>query len=111
MNHDGCTALWFACFYGRANVAHLLMEAGADWTIANKAGKGPLTIAKEQGREACRLLLEVREARKAWEVVGGDGPWKGDRFKRDRRWPLSPQDQYKGPEKADWGKGQDLILT
>lgn len=33
-NQDGCTALWFAAFYGRVAILKLLLSAGADWKVS-----------------------------------------------------------------------------
>jgi ankyrin repeat protein len=33
LNKDGCTALWFAAFYGRVVIVKMLLSAGADWKV------------------------------------------------------------------------------
>jgi uncharacterized protein len=46
-DHAGRTALWKACYYGRTAVVRLLLQSGADPTIADFRGVTPLAIAKE----------------------------------------------------------------
>jgi ankyrin repeat protein len=36
---ERCTALWWACKYGRTTVALVLLEAGADMKIADRRGR------------------------------------------------------------------------
>jgi hypothetical protein len=76
INHrdmNGRTALWNACQLGHGDVAGLLLEAGADPTIADThQGITPMAVAKEvpdenliaheifpEGRAACVAVLEV----------------------------------------------------
>jgi hypothetical protein len=67
-NHNGETALWRACFWGRWGVGRALLESGADPAIASNDGTTPTTIAKQappyssicpRGRRWCAALLEV----------------------------------------------------
>jgi ankyrin repeat protein len=55
--HNGCTALWFACHGDHPPVVRLLLERGANPTVAS--GKlTALMIASERGfLEVVRLLL------------------------------------------------------
>ena len=58
---DGFTALHFACFFGQAEAARLLIEAGAsvDAVSANPMHLMPLhSAASARNLEAARLLLE-----------------------------------------------------
>jgi uncharacterized protein len=63
----GRTALWWACFRGRGDIARALLESGADATIADKNGRTPMAIAKQEahltiragGRRECVAALEV----------------------------------------------------
>jgi ankyrin repeat protein len=71
INHfgdQGKTALWEACYRGHGRVARVLLESGADPTIADKDGTTPLAIAKQdpdhgrisaEGRRECVAALEV----------------------------------------------------
>ena len=45
---------------GHADVARLLLEAGADPTISDKDGHTPLSHARQNKHPACVALLEVR---------------------------------------------------
>jgi uncharacterized protein len=71
INHQdvsGKTALWVACDYGRGEVARVLLEAGADPTVAKTDGTIPLDIARQphpdpatrEGRRECEALLLMR---------------------------------------------------
>jgi uncharacterized protein len=56
--NTGWTALWFACRDGRPPVAKLLLERGADPTIATQRGSTPLIAASTGGHlEVVRFLL------------------------------------------------------
>jgi ankyrin repeat protein len=64
----GKTALWEACYYGRGGVVRVLLESGADPTIAF-TGITPMAIARltpssrfisAQGRREAVAVLEVR---------------------------------------------------
>jgi uncharacterized protein len=70
-NHEGKTALWGACYWGRGEVAKALLESGADPTIAHHDDTTPMAIAKQnpppnrdeissEGRRECVAALEVR---------------------------------------------------
>ena len=54
----GQTPLHFAGQGGRAEVARMLLDAGADRTIASYKGKLPYEIADEQGNFECREILK-----------------------------------------------------
>jgi uncharacterized protein len=65
---DGRTALWRACDKGRGEVARVLLEAGADPTIADRFGITPVANARHgdlpyrvtaKGRRECVAVLEV----------------------------------------------------
>jgi hypothetical protein len=59
---SGHTALWYACRYGRTEVAKvLLLEGKADPTIADNDGQTPKQAAEEDGYQACVQLLEVSD--------------------------------------------------
>jgi ankyrin repeat protein len=58
----------FACYYGCGGVVRVLLEHGADPTIANDDGETPMAVAKEnpdmdiisaEGRLECVAALEV----------------------------------------------------
>jgi ankyrin repeat protein len=54
------TALWWACDCNEeAGVALLLLEAGADMSIANAGGRTALDSARESGHHDCVAVLEV----------------------------------------------------
>jgi ankyrin repeat protein len=57
-DHEGRTALWFACRNGRDVMVRLLLGAGADPSIATNLGSTPLMVAYS-GRhlEVVRVLL------------------------------------------------------
>jgi ankyrin repeat protein len=73
---NGETALWWACSEGRGGVVRMLLESGADPTIAKNDGTTPMAIAKTvsqqdddvdedekisaEGRRECVAALEVR---------------------------------------------------
>lgn len=58
---DGKTALWWACVYGCADRARvLLLDGRADHTLANDEEETPMAAARHHEREACIELLEVR---------------------------------------------------
>lgn len=57
----GRTALYWACFYGNVEAARvLLLEGGADHTLADNGGQTPLAISTERGQQNCVELLQVR---------------------------------------------------
>jgi ankyrin repeat protein len=71
INHrlpNGKTALWWACHWGRGGVVRALLEGGADPTIADRGGRVPMAIAKQEGcltrraegRRECVAALKVR---------------------------------------------------
>ena len=56
----GATALYWAADKGHAEVVRLLLQAGADPTIAHFNSLTPLTKAREGHHQDCITLLEVR---------------------------------------------------
>jgi ankyrin repeat protein len=58
-DRDGCTALWYACLYGHADVLRNLLLAGADHTIAGNDDTTPLQIAEEEEHHECVALFQV----------------------------------------------------
>ncbi|CAG9467398.1 unnamed protein product [Pedinophyceae sp. YPF-701] len=54
----GNTALHFACGAGAAQVARLLLDAGADLFVRNKAKQTPLQAAEAAGAEAVVALVQ-----------------------------------------------------
>ena len=63
---SGRTALWWACFYEYAERARvLLLEGGADHTIANDEGMTPMARARRMDYHETVQLLEVRALRHA----------------------------------------------
>jgi uncharacterized protein len=74
-DHEGTTALWWACYVGHGGMVRALLESGADVTIADQDGITPVAIAKQEpgeegdgaphcvsaeGRQECVAVLEVR---------------------------------------------------
>jgi uncharacterized protein len=57
-NH-GRTALWRACGFAKENAALVLLEAGADMSIADTEGRTPLDRALQGGCKGCVAVLEV----------------------------------------------------
>jgi ankyrin repeat protein len=55
-----CTAVWLACFDGHADVARVLLLAGADHTLASTHGGTPRQVAQHYNRHPCVALIEVR---------------------------------------------------
>jgi hypothetical protein len=60
---------WWACYYGHVRVATALLNAGADFSIADCDDVTPLAVAKRvpdddvssaEGRRECVVALEVR---------------------------------------------------
>ena len=63
-DEDGCTALWYACFFGYASSVRVLVSRGANWMIAGKVyGRAPLStpmeIARQRGHHDCVEHIEV----------------------------------------------------
>lgn len=60
---NGCTALWWACAYGRAEVTRALLLEGADYTIADthaNSSKTPQQKAQERAdNDPCVTVFEV----------------------------------------------------
>lgn len=84
INGKGETALHVACFYGRTNVAHVLLEAGADPNSRSPNGDAPLHTAvrasqaktlDETNREDIYSLLISSGASLASINNDGDMPW------------------------------------
>lgn len=61
-NNEGRTALWGACATGEREVVRMLLEAGADPSVADSRGRTPLYIAKSFAQNQCVLLLQVSKA-------------------------------------------------
>ena len=59
-NKEGCTPLWLACRTGNTNMVQLLLDAGADTTIANSSKLNPLEVAKKYGKEKVIELFQKR---------------------------------------------------
>jgi hypothetical protein len=69
-SRPGRTALWWACYNGRGAVTRLLLERGADPTVADNDGTTPTAIAKRrfplpagvayENRRECVAALGVR---------------------------------------------------
>lgn len=57
---SGSTALHLSCDWGHQRVIRLLLEKGADPTIALNNGRTPLDIARLHHEQECIALLEVR---------------------------------------------------
>ena len=56
-NRDGDTPLHYAAAWGRANLAKVLVEGGADLSVQNDHGKTPLEDAMSFGHEDVRSVL------------------------------------------------------
>lgn len=54
------SGLYLACESGHARIARLLLDAGADPTLADTQGMTPLDIARQMSNWRCARLLEVR---------------------------------------------------
>jgi ankyrin repeat protein len=52
------TALHFAAQSGRSEICRLLLEKGADRTLANKKGQLPFQLAAAYGYVECREVLK-----------------------------------------------------
>jgi ankyrin repeat protein len=65
-NRNGRTALWCACYAGHANAALVLLEAGADMSIADRRGMTPLDSALAGRRRVCVAELEVSDIHIHW---------------------------------------------
>ena len=55
----GRTALWWASYQGHREVVVLLLEAGADFTLADDRGDTPIGVATDRERFSCIKALEV----------------------------------------------------
>jgi hypothetical protein len=62
LDDDGWTALYWACCMGHTDAALVLLEAGADMSIASTKGRTPLAVARRERREGCVAVLEVSSA-------------------------------------------------
>jgi ankyrin repeat protein len=58
-DRDGRTALWWACEKDRMNAALLLLEVGADMSIADTQDRTPLDRALALYSRTCVAVLEV----------------------------------------------------
>jgi ankyrin repeat protein len=56
--NDGCTPLFISAQNGFTEVVKLLVEGGADATIAFQGKYTPLFIAKQNGHQAIVALLQ-----------------------------------------------------
>lgn len=56
----GQTALAMAAGKGRLGIVRRLLEAGADWSVADANGKRAVDLATEGGYTQCKGLLQVR---------------------------------------------------
>ena len=56
--HDGNTALHLAAARGLRDMVQLLLDGGADRTLANHAGLKPLDLARQFGNQRAVELLE-----------------------------------------------------
>ena len=68
-DREGSTALLLACHKSHGGVVRWLLEAGADPTIADYYGRSPMAIARQEGKEECVMLLEVRGEQEIMMVV------------------------------------------
>jgi uncharacterized protein len=71
----GDTALWLACYEGRLTLVRLLLESGADPTIATKGGETPLMVASSRGHlDVLRFLLGDSSAKNTvnYRYQGGE---------------------------------------
>jgi ankyrin repeat protein len=66
-DQDGETALWYACYLGHGGVARLLLERGADPTMASNDGTTPMARAGQAHPDASRTQGR-RESAKALKV-------------------------------------------
>jgi ankyrin repeat protein len=57
--HIGHTAVHAACLKRHVDILRLLLEAGADWSIASSDGSTPLDVVREKGFATCMEVLEV----------------------------------------------------
>ena len=48
---NGMTALHYACYWGSSDIALMLLQAGADFRIVNRAGNTPGKLAEIKGHE------------------------------------------------------------
>ena len=58
-SRSGCTALWHASIANRAEVVKVLVEVGANPMVADRDGRTPLDMAKNEGHGECITILEV----------------------------------------------------
>mmetsp|Transcript_16304 Transcript_16304/g.23998 ORF Transcript_16304/g.23998 Transcript_16304/m.23998 type:complete len:341 (-) Transcript_16304:89-1111(-) len=61
-NNNGCTPLWLAARSGRAEVAAILLESGADPNIRNNDGLSPLDVAAKYERHEVLQLFQKPKA-------------------------------------------------
>ena len=85
--HYRCTALQFACMEGHADIARMLLDAGADANVRNSSESTALIVAAAQGcRDVVRLLLEDGGAGRASMKV--DVNVQDERGWTARQWAL-----------------------
>src|SRR3989338_5294299 len=57
IDHNGDTAIGLAAKWGHPDVVSVLLESGADATIANACGQTPLHLAADMGQLECVKVL------------------------------------------------------
>lgn len=57
--HPGGTALFLACQKGHLEIVMVLLDAGADPSIADNDDQTPVDTALRQGHQSCVKLLQV----------------------------------------------------
>lgn len=77
-NKLGCTALHIAAFHGRADVARLLIQAGANVNHRDRHGHGPLTCSISRNhKNVATLLLENGADPRLQPEALGVAAWEG----------------------------------
>jgi cytohesin len=61
MDEDRETPLYLAAEYGDAEIAQMLLDAGANPNKRNEDGESPLTIAQIKGQQRVIDVLEKRQ--------------------------------------------------
>ena len=66
---SGRTALWWACYWGHASVVSLLLlDGGADPSLADYDNITPREIARRTGHQDCLKLVQVSDGRKQGSI-------------------------------------------